>query len=61
MASYQSKLSAWEGFEKFNGPVFWQAWEMQYLGRRLVDRADVANHLQDVHRKLAARYGDYLA
>lgn len=58
-ASYQRGLAAWDGFNTLSGPAFWQAWEMQYLGRRLVDGEAVAAHLRTVHAALTERYGEF--
>ncbi|MEO5336045.1 MAG: hypothetical protein H7841_03980 [Magnetospirillum sp. WYHS-4] len=58
--SYREKLLAWDGFGNLSGQAFWQAWELAYLGRRLVDRDKVAAHLRHVHGALVARHGDYL-
>ncbi|MBF0168941.1 MAG: hypothetical protein HQL45_15055 [Alphaproteobacteria bacterium] len=61
MTSYQSRLKAWDGFNSLSGTAFWQGWEMQYLGRRLVDREAVAAHLRHIHADLSKRFGDVLA
>jgi hypothetical protein len=60
MASYRERLLGWEGFHNLSGPEFWQAWEMAYLGRRLVDRDTVAARVLNVYHALAARHGEFL-
>lgn len=54
--SYRQRLQAWEGFS-LSGPAFWQAWELAYLGRRLVDRERVAAHVLRTFAALAERTG----
>jgi hypothetical protein len=58
--SYAERFAAWNAKAALTGQAFWQAWEMQYLGRRLVDREAVAAHLRETHAALVARYGEYL-
>jgi Fe-S-cluster containining protein len=58
--SYRERLQGWDKFARLSGPDFWQAWEMAYLGRQLVDREAVAAHLRRVHAELTARYGEFL-
>ncbi|MGA7323955.1 MAG: hypothetical protein WBX25_05630 [Rhodomicrobium sp.] len=60
MESYRERLLAWEGFHHLSGPGFWQAWEMAYLGRRLVDRDAVATRILSVYNALTARHGQFL-
>ena len=60
LASYRERLLAWEYFHRLSGPEFWQAWEIAYLGRRLVDRDAVAARILGVYEALAARHGDFL-
>lgn len=60
MATYQERLLSWDGFQSLTGAAFWQAWEMAYLGRKLVDRDAVAAHLRHTYANLAARHGDFL-
>lgn len=59
--SYRERLLAWEGFAALSGTAFWQAWELAYLRRQLVDRDQVAAHVLQVHETLVARHGNYLS
>jgi hypothetical protein len=59
-ASYIERLQAWDGFNSLTGAAFWQAWEMAYLGRRLVDRDAVAARLLQAYTDLTARHGAFL-
>jgi hypothetical protein len=59
--SYRERLLAWDKFERLSGPAFWQAWEMAWLGRQLVDREAVADHLRHVYASLAGRHGEFLS
>jgi hypothetical protein len=60
LASYREHVLSWDGFQRLSGPEFWQAWEMAYLGRRLVNRDIVAARLLNVYEALAARHGEFL-
>lgn len=58
--SFSTRMRAFEGFAGLSGTAFWQAWEMAYLRRQLVDREAIAAHVLRVHDALAARFGDFL-
>gem|GEM_PF-2521869 len=61
VASYRERLASWDGFKTLSGVAFWQAWEMAYLGRRLVDRDAVAAGVKAAYTAIVTRYGDFLA
>jgi hypothetical protein len=60
LESYRERLAAWAPFAQLEGPAFWKAWELAYLGGRLADREAVARAAREAYAALAARHGEFL-
>ena len=45
---------------ELEGLDFWKHWELQYLGKRLIDVPRLKQDVYDSYRALKERYGEFL-
>lgn len=60
-AVYAEGLAANAKLAGLEGPSFWSAWELQYLGGRLVDGDELRSRVRASYDALVVRFGEFLA